>query len=73
LLNAKFRRQHNLSQYIADFYCHAARLVIELDGGIHKLRQVEDADRDQWMQANGFTVLRFWNDEVMERWNDGLK
>jgi very-short-patch-repair endonuclease len=66
LLNAKFRRQHNLGQFIADFYCHAAHLIIELDGNIHESRQVEDADRDQWMQDNGFTVLRFWNDEVLE-------
>jgi len=66
LLDAKFRRQHNLGQYIADFYCHAACLVIELDGGIHTLRQVEDGDRDHWMQSNSFTVLRFQNDDVIE-------
>ncbi len=64
LYNAKFRRQHNLGQFIADFYCHAARLVIELDGKIHQQQQHRDSDRDQWMQANGFTVLRFRNQEV---------
>ena len=66
LLDAKFRRQHNLGQYIADFYCNAVRLVIELDGGIHLLRQVEDGDRDHWMQSHGFTVLRFQNEDVVE-------
>ncbi|MBD1943587.1 DUF559 domain-containing protein [Coleofasciculus sp. FACHB-712] len=66
LYDAKFRRQHNLGQFIADFYCHAARLVIELDGKIHQQpqQQQRDSDRDQWMQANGFTVLRFRNEEV---------
>lgn len=66
LYNTKFRRQHNLGQFIADFYCHAARLVIELDGKIHQQpqQQQRDSDRDQWMQANGFTVLRFRNEDV---------
>ncbi|MBW4579754.1 MAG: DUF559 domain-containing protein [Tildeniella nuda ZEHNDER 1965/U140] len=65
LHNAKFRRQHNLGQFIADFYCHEARLVVELDGGIHQQQQQQDSDRDQWMQANGFTVLRFQNEAVL--------
>ena len=64
LCDAKFRRQHNLGQYIADFYCRAAQLVIELDGEIHQTQQVRDGDRDQWMQTNGFTVLRFSNDDI---------
>jgi very-short-patch-repair endonuclease len=66
LLNAKFRRQHNVGQFIVDFYCHAACLVIELDGNVHDFRKVEDADRDQWMQANQLTVLRFTNDEILD-------
>jgi very-short-patch-repair endonuclease len=65
LHNAKFRRQHNLGQFIADFYCHEAHLVIELDGEIHQQQQQRDRDRDHWMQANGFTVLRFRNEEVL--------
>ncbi|MEQ9485701.1 endonuclease domain-containing protein [Coleofasciculus sp. F4-SAH-05] len=64
LLNAKFRRQHNIGRYIADFYCHEARLVVELDGSIHEIRKAEDAIRNEWMQKNGFTVLRFSNQEV---------
>ncbi|BAU10165.1 type II restriction enzyme [Leptolyngbya sp. NIES-3755] len=66
LCNAKFRRQHNLGQFIADFYCHEALLVIELDGGIHEQQKQRDDDRDQWMQAQGFTVLRFQNEEVFK-------
>jgi very-short-patch-repair endonuclease len=65
-LNAKFRRQHNISQFIADFYCHAARLVIELDGEIHGSQQVEDANRDLWMEERGLVVLRFGNDQVLD-------
>jgi very-short-patch-repair endonuclease len=65
-LDAKFRRQHTLSPYIADFYCHKARLVIELDGGIHQNQTLRDQDRDQWMQANGLTVVRFGNDAVYQ-------
>ncbi len=65
LLNAKFRRQHNIGRYIADFYCHAIRLVVEVDGEIHNLRQVEDAARDALMREQGLTVRRFTNDEVL--------
>jgi very-short-patch-repair endonuclease len=66
-LDAKFRRQHTLSLYIADFYCHKAHLVIELDGDIHQTQTLRDQDRDQWMQANGLTVLRFPNDAVYQK------
>jgi len=66
LLNAKFRRQHNIGQYIVDFYCHAALLAIEVDGSVHDTQQVKDADRDEWMQSHGLTVLRFRNDKVFD-------
>jgi very-short-patch-repair endonuclease len=66
-LDAKFRRQHTLGPYIADFYCHKAHLVIELDGAIHQTQALRDRDRDQWMQANGLTVLRFPNDAVYQK------
>jgi very-short-patch-repair endonuclease len=65
-LNAKFRRQHNIGQFIADFYCHAAKLVVELDGEIHQVQQIEDANRDLWMEERGLIVLRFRNDEVLD-------
>ena len=64
LYGAKFRRQHNIGRFIADFYCHEAQLVIEVDGAIHRERQAQDAERDAWMNANGLTVLRFKNETV---------
>ena len=66
-LGAKFRRQHKIEQFIADFYCHEARLVVELDGAVHQTQTLRDQDRDQWMQANGITVLRFSNNAVLEQ------
>ncbi len=66
-LGAKFRRQHKIEQFIADFYCHEARLVVELDGAVHQTQTLKDQDRDQWMQANGITVLRFSNDAVFDQ------
>jgi very-short-patch-repair endonuclease len=64
LLNKKFRRQHNLDRFIADFYCHEAKLVIELDGKIHETQADQDANRDEWMRSQGLTVLRFTNEAV---------
>ena len=66
LHGAKFRRQHNIGQYIVDFYCHAAKLVIELDGGIHELQKAQDRDRDTYLKANGLQVLRFPNEEITQ-------
>jgi TrmH RNA methyltransferase len=59
----KFRRQQPLGRYIADFVCLEARIVIEVDGGHHGSEA--DAERDAWLSAQGFKVLRFWNDEVL--------
>ncbi|MBD2315272.1 DNA methyltransferase [Phormidium tenue] len=66
LFEAKFRRQHNIGQYIADFYCHEAKLVIELDGDIHQNQQERDSDRDQWMKSHGFNVIRFSNQAILD-------
>jgi very-short-patch-repair endonuclease len=67
LNGAGFRRQVPIENYIADFMCHAARLVIELDGGQHFSDCAEQADaaRSAVIEANGFHVLRFSNHEVM--------
>jgi len=62
----KFRRQHPLGPFVADLYCAAAKLVIELDGATHKDRREFDAMRDAWMTKRGITVLRFWNEEIFE-------
>jgi very-short-patch-repair endonuclease len=66
LHGAKFRRQHNIGQYIVDFYCHTAKLVIELDGGIHELQKDRDSDRDTYLKANGLQVLRLQNEEITQ-------
>lgn len=66
LCGAKFRRQHNIGPFIADFYCHEARLIVEVDGSIHELTAESDGVRDEWMRANGFSVLRVTNDEVAD-------
>jgi|SRR5581483_1973889 len=62
----KFRRQFPIERYVADFVCLEARLVIEVDGGQHGDRIEEDAMRTQCLEANGYRVLRFWNDDVLK-------
>lgn len=62
--NYKFRRQHPFSDYILDFVCLEAKLVIELDGGQHN-ESVKDVLRDQALAKAGFRVMRFWNNQVM--------
>ncbi|HWC93332.1 MAG TPA: endonuclease domain-containing protein [Pseudolabrys sp.] len=62
-----FRRQVPMQQYVADFICHAAHLVIEIDGESHDFvsRQRSDAARDRWFKSQGYKVLRFTNEEVL--------
>lgn len=64
----RFRRQHPLGHYIADFYCHELRLVIELDGGVHheKIQLQRDTERDALMKRNGLSVLRFDNERILK-------
>ena len=59
-----FRRQQVIDGFIADFYCHAAALVVEVDGPIHDAQPEYDADRDRVFAARGLLVLRFRNDQV---------
>ncbi len=59
-----FRRQVPIDRFIADFVCFEARLVIEVDGGQHS-GSSQDRWRDRWFAANGFRVVRFWNNEVL--------
>ena len=63
----KFRRQHPLSIYIADFYCHALKLVIEIDGGYHldEEQRLLDEKRTSDIEFQGLKVIRFTNDEVL--------
>jgi very-short-patch-repair endonuclease len=61
----KFRRQHPLGSFILDFACLEAKLVIEVDGGQHADQQDYDKQRTDWLQRQGYHVIRFWNNEVL--------
>jgi very-short-patch-repair endonuclease len=61
----KFRRQHLLGNYVLDFVCMSARLVIEVDGGQHAEAGAADERRTRFLMNAGFRVLRFWNNEVL--------
>jgi len=65
LCGHKFRRQHPLGGFVADFYCAASRLVIELDGAVHDSLGERDAARTAELNAHGYRVLRFRNGEVL--------
>ena len=66
--NIKFRRQHPLGNYIADFYSHKHKLVIELDGSIHQLPEVQliDQQKQTFLETEGLKVLRFTNEQVFK-------
>ena len=59
-----FRRQQIIDGFIVDFYCHAAGLVIELDGSIHQQQVGYDAEREKVLMARGLRIVRFKNEEV---------
>jgi len=65
-LGYKFRRQHPLKTFIVDFYCHALKLVIEVDGDVHSDRRVAqyDKDRQEYLESQGLNFLRFTNERV---------
>jgi very-short-patch-repair endonuclease len=67
--NYKFRRQHPLGQFIANFYCHEARLVIEIDGGIHNKFPVAERDEGRTHELNrmGVNVVRFLTEDITDR------
>jgi len=68
-LGYKFRRQHSIGNFIADFFCTTKRLIIELDGGQH-LDSVEyDKERTEYFESLGIKVIRFWNSEVKNNLN----
>ena len=66
MVGLKFRRQQPVDNYIVDFICLENKLIIEVDGGQHSLQKVEDEKRKAYLEKNGFKVLRFWNNEVLE-------
>jgi very-short-patch-repair endonuclease len=60
----KFRRQHPIGKYIADFINLERKIIIEVDGGQH-LENKKDKLRDRWLKEQGYEVLRFWDNEVL--------
>lgn len=63
-LGYKFRRQHGIGNFIADFYCPTKKLVIELDGSQHLENQEYDRERSDYFESLGIKVARFWNSDV---------
>jgi very-short-patch-repair endonuclease len=63
----EFSRQMPIAGFVCDFLCRSARLVIELDGGQHDQQTAEDEARTRRIEAEGYRVLRFWNNDVNER------
>ena len=61
----KFRRQVPIGPYVADFLCESAQLIVEVDGGQHAENKEYDQYRDDFLRANGYKVIRFWNNEVL--------
>jgi very-short-patch-repair endonuclease len=61
----RFRRQHPIGRYIVDFVCLEKRLILEIDGGQHAIEKVKDEERSKWLIAEGYSILRFWNNDVL--------
>ena len=67
LAGVRFNRQFPIGPFICDFVSRAARLVIEVDGGQHAVDVAKDEARTAYLEARGYRVIRFWNNDVMER------
>lgn len=68
-LGVRFRRQHSIGGYIADFYCFRARLIVEIDGKSHEFQKEYDANRDKFFKELKYQTLRIKNSEI----NDNLE
>ncbi len=62
----KFRRQYIIDQYVVDFACVSAKLVVEVDGPTHEGREDYDAERTRHIESRGYRVIRFTNGEVLD-------
>ncbi len=65
-LGVRFRRQAVIGRFIVDFYCPVARLIVEVDGGVHDSRDDIDAQRDRLLSTGGLRILRVRNEAVLE-------
>ena len=72
ILGLHFRAQHPIDIFIADFYCHKIKLVVEVDGGIHKTKDLQtyDIGRTAEMEEYGIKVMRFTNEEIFNSLNE---
>jgi very-short-patch-repair endonuclease len=68
-----FRRQQIIGKYIVDFYCHAASLVVEVDGGIHASQVERDTERESGLTSHGLLVMRFRNEEIADNLRNVLE
>ena len=75
LLGLRFRPQHPIDIFIADFYCHPVKLIIEVDGGIHKSRDQKEYDIGRTAELNYWEikVIRFTNEEIENKINEVIK
>lgn len=64
-LGVRFKAQHPIERFIVDFYCHQAKLVIEIDGEIHKFQQEYDFGREAEIEKYGIKIIRFSNEQVL--------
>lgn len=62
---SKFRRQEQIGRFIVDFVCYERKVMVEADGGHHALEKEKDEERTAWLNSLGFTMLRFWNNEIL--------
>ncbi len=69
----KFRRQHEIGHYIVDFVCLEKKLIIELDGGQHANQTRYDSQRSAFLELLGYTVIRFWDNEVLTQTQNVLE
>jgi very-short-patch-repair endonuclease len=65
LLGVNFRRQHGIGQYVSDFCSPKMKLIIELDGSQHLEQQNYDKQRTEYFESQGYKVIRFWNNEII--------
>ncbi len=69
----RFRRQVTFDKYIVDFACFDPKIIIEIDGSQHANQVVYDDERTKYLQSFGYTVLRFWNNEISNKFEDVLQ
>jgi imidazole glycerol-phosphate synthase subunit HisF len=74
-MGVRFKRQHPISMYIADFYCHELKIIIEVDGSVHNLKEVKESDavREDDIKSLGIKVIRFTNAEIRNDVEDVIK